>query len=756
MSRTVWRLLALLAVAYMAVACLHTISDPDAGWHLATGRYHFQHHAIPSTDVLSYTSAGAPWQYPIFAGAALYSVFSAWGYAGLTWFCVAAGVLLVLFLLLPVNSGRSATVAALTVLAVPSLAYRITPRADLFSTLLFAVLLAKLWRMHRGVPVRLWMLPFVMFCWVNLHPGFIAGLGLLAAYVLMELLALPFVEQRAAAWERLRRAAAWIVAACGACLLNPQGIGAFTFALRVVHPTASIPIARVVGEMEGLPFGWHTLLHGFALRDPDASLVWLVAAAAAAVLVALWRRELGAAILLGAAIFAAIHAARFQAMFVLAAVLVGGSLLAESLHWLVKQLQSRRADRLPLLRYAAMTVVALLVVNTALRASDLLSNRQYVVAAATTSFGAGESWWFPERAAAFIEREQLPGQFFQPYNIGGFTALRLGPKYLDYSDGRGISTGIAQEEEVLLAQPPDSPEWKQVAGQRGINVILLSLARYGGLGGFDLAAYCNAQDWQPVYLDEVSLVLLRKTEANRAWLERNRLDCRTAQLAPPHNASAIAQYNFYANAGSVYYTLGRDAEAEAAWQKALSLEQGDPNTHLFLAQLYQAQQKNAPAEAEYRAALQRRESSAAWYALGRLLAAEHRWQAARESIAHAIPLAIRPANQYKALAQVELKLNQPAQALQHLKAAEREGPPQIDTAPSAHEFRAQLSEGRAEAARQQGNLQESVAQQQQSVAETPQSAARWQKLAALAQVAGDARLAAEAAAKAAQLEAAAR
>ena len=89
--------------------------------------------------------------------------------------------------------------------------------------------------------------------------------------------------------------------------------------------------------------------------------------------------------------------------------------------------------------WCAVALVAIFCALTGLRIADLVSNRYYVVSASTSSFGPGESWSFPERAAAFIEREQLPGNIFQPYNLGGFTALRLGPHYLDYIDGRGVS-----------------------------------------------------------------------------------------------------------------------------------------------------------------------------------------------------------------------------------------------------------------------------------------------------------------------------
>ena len=99
MHRRLRLIMAILAVGYAALACLHTVGDFDTGWHLATGRYLLQHRAIPAADVLSYTSLGVPWLYPPFAGALLFGVFRSFGYAGLTWFCVLAAALLAAYLL---------------------------------------------------------------------------------------------------------------------------------------------------------------------------------------------------------------------------------------------------------------------------------------------------------------------------------------------------------------------------------------------------------------------------------------------------------------------------------------------------------------------------------------------------------------------------------------------------------------------------------------------------------------------------------
>ncbi len=139
--------LVLLAIAYAFLGGLHTIGDFDSGWLMAIGRWVLAHRAIPGTDVLSYTSPGAPWHYPPLAGVLLYAIFSAWSYTGLSWFCALACAAVVALVILRAPA-KGIAAPLLAILAVPSLVYRTTPRADLFTTLLFAALLTELWRFH--------------------------------------------------------------------------------------------------------------------------------------------------------------------------------------------------------------------------------------------------------------------------------------------------------------------------------------------------------------------------------------------------------------------------------------------------------------------------------------------------------------------------------------------------------------------------------------------------------------------------------
>lgn len=185
---------------------------------MATGRYIVQHHQIPSTTLFTYTVPDSTWIYPPFSGVIFYLLYLVGGYSGLSLFSALACTATVA--LAAWRGGR--VTAALAILAVPAIAFRIVRRADLFTTVLFAAVLVLLARYYEGHPVRLWPLPVLMLLWVNLHHGFVAGLALMGAYVFSEVCDLLFVDRRVASLARLRKALPWLFAAAAATLVNPS------------------------------------------------------------------------------------------------------------------------------------------------------------------------------------------------------------------------------------------------------------------------------------------------------------------------------------------------------------------------------------------------------------------------------------------------------------------------------------------------------------------------------------------------------
>ena len=159
LARHIALALAVVALLYAAFAGLRTVGDFDLGWQLATGRYVLEHWRVPSTDVFSYTARGSAWVYPPFSGVLFYLLWLLGGYQALS-LLSAAACLATTALLLWSGWGEgparpSLAGAALAIVAVPLIAARTTPRADLFTTLLFAAFLAILWRLHQTGDWRL-------------------------------------------------------------------------------------------------------------------------------------------------------------------------------------------------------------------------------------------------------------------------------------------------------------------------------------------------------------------------------------------------------------------------------------------------------------------------------------------------------------------------------------------------------------------------------------------------------------------------
>lgn len=499
---------AALAVLYAFFAGFRTVGDPDLGWLLATGRFVVAHHSIPSTDVFSYTAPGNPWIYPPFAGVIFYVLFLVGGYAALSWLC--AGACAGTAALLVASEWGNTALAALCAVAVPILAARTAPRANLFTVVLFAAFLNLLWRHYRGCRVRLWLLPVLMIAWVNLHLGFIAGLALLAAYAFLELFEMLWRGPRAAALARLRAAAPWLLACLPATLANLWGIGIYRAIAR--QNRIMEPVASLIGEWTRVRLNQAALYDTLLWREPASAYWWLLLAVAAAVAAALWKRRFGVALLLLAAAIISFRYVRLQAFFAAVGVVAGASEL-----WNAPISPARPWRRSS--RAAEMALFVLLTMFAGVRIADLVSNHYYLRSQEICLFGSGASWWYPERAAAFIGREHLPGRIFNDYNAGGFLTWRL-PGYPVYIDGRAVPFGadLFARYLRLIAQPPDSVEWQREAEARGINTLVLTNTRYPALGAIDLRRYCESRAWVPVYLDEVSAVFLRNRDENRAWI----------------------------------------------------------------------------------------------------------------------------------------------------------------------------------------------------------------------------------------------
>ena len=711
--------LLILVMLYGAVAGLRTVADFDLGWQMADARNPFS-----SQDMLSYTMPGAQWVYPPFAGIIFRQLFHIDGYTAISWFCTLA--LLATLAIVALRSGI-ATLLILLV-SVPALADQMIPRSGLFTVLMAAaysqLLLSHYWAKESK---RLWLLPVLMLFWVNLHTGFIAGLGLMLAYIAAELVDCLRISEREQALRKLKQASPWIAAALICTLGNPWGFRMYDVIaaqenISELQSTVILELAPLYRELSWTDF------HPFA----PLNAIWLVLATSVIALVLLFRqRRVGLALFLTLAILICLSSARTQGVFLPIACLVAGNSLEV-------EAQLLRHCAAPSMRSMICQVVAAgALVFVVWRGVDLVTDRTFLQQEQIVLYGAGASWWLPQKAAAFVEQEHLPTELFSTFNLSSYLTWRLGPHYRDFADGRYLPFGdrIVAEQLRLTSLPLDSDAWKQAAARYHIRTVILPLSRFFGIESIPLRDDCESHDWAPVYFDATSIVFVRKDALGETELASFRVQCQQQQLIVGGELSAdrrsrIEHYQMLANAAVIYYLLGRIDDAEKALQSAWRISTDDDSLLLLSGQLEVSRGEFSGAEQSFRSILQKHVSNdAAWYQLGLLCANQRRYVEAIDAFRHALRYSAQPNFAFEwSLAKVEVLGGEDDAGLQTLREALDL---LADSGPAESAARGDIYDVEAAVYSKQLNWRAAIAAEKEAVEQTPTVARRWQTLATL-------------------------
>ena len=733
LDRRLFLILAALAVIYAFLAGLRTLADPDLGWQMASGRWIVQHHQIFSADVFSFTVPGAAWIYPPGAQVLFYCLYRLGGYALLSWFgaAVCAGTVALLL------RRGSAFTAAIAIIVLPLIAQRSAPRAEIFTTLLFAAYLSLLWENYKTGRARLIWLPLLMFGWVNLHLGFIAGLALIAGFIGLEILEMLFGRaRRQAAIDRLRRAWPWYVTTALATLLNPWGWNLYSALVRQNRAMATH--ARFIAEWESAHWSWHGLVGSFSQQPNQFTLAIVLLLVAITGLLALLQVQPGATILLAGALYATMHYVRLAALASCVVVVVGGAVLSAAAAQVSRRIPHvRTRSLLAIAGTAAMAVIAVICMVL------FVSDHVYLASNSRTNFGAGLSWWFPEAAADFVVKDNLPPEVFNSFNEGGFILWKLGEKYRDYMDGRSIPFGVEafERERELLGSSLDSPRWQQEAEKYNLNTIIVQLDSEE-IAFDQMQDLCNAANWRPVYLDEIAMVLVRRTPKNEDVINRLQISCPTTPIPATMPARNTRTFRRWLNSAYILLALRRKSEALIATDNAQLIFPGSSSLHWVRGNILYASSRRAEAEEEWLTALSLtpgRADPLVWSRLAELYTQQDRIPEALHAWQQAIQFtgdAMLKANSFLQVARLELKSGHPREALQALDEAVRSAPPQLLALNQGRSFSFDVAQGRAASSRRLGDIAQAITFQEQAVHLAPNAAEAWSYLAKLYQQQG--------------------
>lgn len=262
------RLMAWVWIAGLALLCTaQLVDDPDAFWHLATGRLALDERSSLPNDPFSFTFVGQPWVgKDLVADLTLYAAFALAGWGGLAaWLAV----------ILAVGAGalrfrvRTSTWLLACGAWLAATEITATPRSRIFSTALVPVLLVLLQRARERGGAHWLAAGGVVGTWLLLHRGGVVGLGLLGVTVAWQVWATR--RQAREGWA-FPLAGLGLAVALG--LLHPDGPRVW---LTVANVASSQEYRQWISEFR--PLSWRDAWQAFApivvlTTAAIASAVW--------------------------------------------------------------------------------------------------------------------------------------------------------------------------------------------------------------------------------------------------------------------------------------------------------------------------------------------------------------------------------------------------------------------------------------------------------------------------------------------------
>ncbi len=496
-------LIRILAGAVFVVLFLYHINPVGLGdmyWHLNTGRWIWEHGALPDDDPFTYTlSDGIDTRQQLIlqsywlAQLLFYGVYKMFGPWGLIF--LKAALFITLYFLVWRSMLRARVepiLGLLAILALPWLLYRFDElRPQVFSfigvVLVYVNMNCALSKLRAGIshPNALTALPFIMLLWANLHAGFILGwvviLVMLAGSALGHWRGTNGLD-----FPALRRLFIWCGIALLASLANP-----LSDTLIVNLGMLSDPFTREIDEFFPL------FVYARVYQQPFLFYGVLVIALVSAGVMILRRKntEPAHAFLFIGFAAAGFSSFRYMIFFVLMALL----LVMPHISALLERYQARSRSILFALLFAALSGAGYLTYQHTPWKMDAL-----------------ETSYVPERAADWILDNRPPAPLFNAYEYGGYLGWRLTPEYRMFVDPRCLDYTVHTD-----YQTARGGHYPAVFEKYGVNSVVFYLFTPLVNSIPEVTLYLLMdQQWDLVYVDRLAVVMVRHDQNTLPYIDK--------------------------------------------------------------------------------------------------------------------------------------------------------------------------------------------------------------------------------------------
>lgn len=427
--------------------------DDDVFWHLATGRYIVQTGHVPSEDIFGYVTQGQQWM-PFEWGwdVLTYGLYNIGGYTAISAFRTMIFVLLFFLMYLMMRKFRiSNTIIFISLIALSfGIIDRLTPRPHIISLLFFVLLLyiiTEFKYFNRSNNKILYLIPLIFLVWANMHMGIIAGIFLIAIFVISECI-IYFYPQKfsskeipALSKQDLIRLIMVFCVSVLVMLLNPNFFATYVYA----YEHTKMKLLETINEWKS-PFdemfggGFVTTIYKIFLFSGILILYY-----------ALKRKDLFAALVyIGFAIYS-VRAVRFTVDYLIIITIF----LAVSVSFIIVNSKSDWLKNFftesPVPKIVLQILLLFFIVNIP---NDKLY-LDYLKYYRVTGFGINSDF-IPTQMFDFMKQNNIPATGEKPFNhfgSGGFLVWNF-PDSKNFIDSRNLNDEIFNEYSSIVSKKP--------------------------------------------------------------------------------------------------------------------------------------------------------------------------------------------------------------------------------------------------------------------------------------------------------------
>jgi hypothetical protein len=473
------------------------LNDADTGYHIRAGEYILHTFIVPRHDIFSYIAPPLPWVAHEWLSETIMALIHK--FSGLTGIVIIFSFLIGLTYFVLFRFAQSLKcdffiTALIVLLATASSSIHWFARPHIFSLILTIVWYGILDTYQHQGKDRLYLLPFLMLLWVNLHGGFIVAFVLLAIYFTGNLMAflLPAKPSKGDVPKEKCKKLVVVAALCLLfSLLNPRGYSILLFPFRMVSNHFIMDnVVEFLSPNFHQPLPYKYLL----LLTVGVLFVSRTALNAIEIVLVLFFT------------YMSLYSARYIPLFAIIIM----PILVRKLQAMSQELNNRPAK---VFREYSKN----LKIVDASSTSHLWPIISIVAVCALAVAGKIEFKFDetrkPVAAVEFLKREKLPGKMFNDDEFGDYLIYAAWPEYRVFFDGRSDMYGEiwgAQYMKVATLQP----DWEKIIEKHDFGWIFSPAA--SPLSTILL----ENKNWHLVYADKVAEIFIKKIPENRFLINK--------------------------------------------------------------------------------------------------------------------------------------------------------------------------------------------------------------------------------------------